>query len=164
MNTSRSVWWRGNKGEWYVVIQFVIFLAIILGPRSLPELPAWPAGLNSLAESAGVLLMALGGLVSLLSVFHLGANLTPLPHPKVGATLVVTGMYRFVRHPIYFGVILMAVGFALLVQGSVTLIEAVVLALFFDIKSQREELWLVEHFASYADYQKRVRKLIPFLY
>lgn len=135
-----------------------------MGPQNLTGEPTWPAGFGRLSEIAGLLLSALGGLVSLFAVFHLGSNLTPLPHPKAGATLVITGMCRFVRHPIYFGIILMAVGFALLVQGSITLFEAVLLGLFFDVKSRREELWLIEHFASYPDYQKRVRKLIPFLY
>lgn len=109
-------------------------------------------------------LLALGSLVSLLAALHLGSNLTPLPQPKEGATLVVTGMYRFVRHPIYFGVIMMGIGFALWVNGWLTLVEAVVLALFFDIKSRREEVWLAEHFSTYAAYQQRVRKLIPFVY
>ena len=38
------------------------------------------------------------------------------------------------------------------------------LAMFFDIKSRREEVWLAEHFPEYAAYQRRVRKLIPFIY
>ena len=58
----------------------------------------------------------------------------------------------------------MAIGFALSVQGWLTLFEALALAVFFDIKSRREEVWLAEHFPDYADYQRRVRKLIPFIY
>ena len=58
----------------------------------------------------------------------------------------------------------MAYGFALSLQGRVTLAEAAVLALFFDIKSRREEIWLADHFPAYDAYRQRVRKLIPFLY
>ncbi len=164
MDQSKQPWWRGQRGEWYVIAQFALFLLIVLGPRTVTGLPPWPAGLFSVSSIAGTVLLALGGLVSLLAVLHLGSNLTALPHPKEGATLVETGMYRFVRHPIYFGVIVMGIGFALSVQGWLTLFEAAALAVFFDIKSRREEVWLAEHFPNYEDYRRRVRKLIPFIY
>jgi len=164
MNPSNQPWWRGRRGEWYVVAQFVLFPVITLGPKTLAGMPPWPERLIGVSSIAGMVLLGLGGLVSLLAVVNLGSNLTPLPHPKDGATLVVSGMYRFVRHPIYFGVILMAAGFSLSIQGWLTLAEAAALALFFDIKSRREEIWLVEHFPAYGAYRRRVRKLIPFLY
>lgn len=164
MNTSRSPWWRGRRGEWYVVAQSVLFLAIVVGPRTVAGLPPWPSGLVGVASVAGTGLLVLGGAIALLAAVHLGSNLTPLPHPKEGGTLVVSGMYRFVRHPIYCGAILIATGFALLVQGWVSLGEAALLALFFDVKSRREEIWLAAHFPAYDAYRQRVRKLIPFVY
>ena len=39
-----------------------------------------------------------------------------------------------------------------------------ILFLFFDVKSHREEKWLASKYADYGHYQKRTRKLIPFLY
>ena len=52
----------------------------------------------------------------------------------------------------------------LLVRGPLTVLYAVLLLLFLDVKSRREERWLSAKFSSYADYRKRVRKLIPFVY
>jgi protein-S-isoprenylcysteine O-methyltransferase Ste14 len=164
MNTLMQRWWRGQRGEWFVIAQFTLLLAIILGPKTVAGLPPWPAHLFSLSSLGGVVLLVSGCLISLAAVLQLRSNLTPLPHPKDGATLVVAGMYRFVRHPIYLGVMLMATGFALFVQGWLTLGEAVILALFFDIKSRREEIWLTERFPDYTAYQRRVWKLIPFRY
>lgn len=164
MITGKTPWWRGRRGEWYVIFQLALFLAIVLGPQTLARWPPWPVALSGIAVPLGWGLLSLGALVALIAVRHLGANLTPLPHPKAGATLVVTGLYRVVRHPIYFGVILMAVGYALMVEGWLTLLEALLLAVFFDIKSRREEVWLVEHFPDYAEYRHKVAKLIPFLY
>lgn len=68
------------------------------------------------------------------------------------------------RHPIYGGVILLAFGWALWVQGTLTLLWALVLTVFFDVKSRREELWLIARFPAYADYRRRVCKLLPFIY
>ena len=75
-----------------------------------------------------------------------------------------TGAYRLVRHPIYGGIILMAYGWGLVAQGFFTLAYASLVFLFLDLKSRREEGWLEEKFPGYAGYQKRVRKLIPFIY
>jgi protein-S-isoprenylcysteine O-methyltransferase Ste14 len=64
----------------------------------------------------------------------------------------------------YAGGIVLAFGWALAVHGWLTLVYATVLAIFLDIKSSREERWLVEKFPEYPDYQRRVSKLIPFIH
>ena len=163
MTISKHTWWKGQRGEWYVVLQLNFFALILFGPRTAFGL-YWPASMTAASMAVGGALFALGCVVSSIAVFHLGSNLTPLPHPKDDATLVLTGLYRLVRHPIYFGVILMAFGWALFVQGWLTLAYAVVLAVFFDIKTRREEVWLARRFPQYAEYRTRVRKLIPFIY
>ena len=58
----------------------------------------------------------------------------------------------------------MAIGWAIFVQGWLTLAYSAMLVLFFDVKSRREEAWLTQRFPDYLDYQRRVRKLIPFIY
>ena len=64
----------------------------------------------------------------------------------------------------YCGAILGALGWAVVCQGWLTVGYGVLLFAFFDLKSRREESWLVARFAEYSEYQKRVRKLIPFVY
>lgn len=108
--------------------------------------------------------MALGGLLAGAGMFRLGANLTALPHPKDDAVMVETGPYRLVRHPIYSGGILAALGWGLWVHGWLTLGYSLLLFLFFDLKSRREERWLSDQFPGYAAYRQRVRKLVPFFY
>jgi len=152
-------WWKGHRGEWYVVLQAALFALVVLGPRG-----AWLALPTAVARTAGFALIGAGALVALAAVLRLGRNLTPLPHPREDATLVEGGPYAWVRHPIYGGVILVAFGWALLVQGWLTLLWAVLLLVFLDIKSRREEVWLMARFPDYANYQRRVRKLIPFIY
>ncbi|NKQ34282.1 MAG: isoprenylcysteine carboxylmethyltransferase family protein, partial [Chloroflexi bacterium] len=83
---------------------------------------------------------------------------------KEDATLVEYGAYKIVRHPIYSGIILGAFGWGFLMNNLPTLALAVVLFIFFDIKSRREENALCCKFENYGLYQQRVRKLIPYLY
>lgn len=162
--TKSTSWWRGKRGEWYVVIQAVLFTLVAFGPRTLPGVPPWPEATRWPALLSGGTLALAGALLAFFGAFSLGRNLTPLPHPKDDATLVESGAYRLVRHPIYAGIILMSYGWALLARSWLTLAYATVVLLFLDLKSRREERWLKEKFPGYAQYSKRVRKLIPFIY
>jgi protein-S-isoprenylcysteine O-methyltransferase Ste14 len=94
----------------------------------------------------------------------LRANLTPLPHPRDGATLIHGGVYALVRHPIYGGLIIAAAGWGLLIASFAALVLAALLFAFFDVKSRREEAWLEDRFADYPAYRHRTHRLIPFLY
>lgn len=156
-------WWRGTRGEWWVVLQFALLAVIVAAPATLPGLPPWPAVLYLPSRIVGGLLLAAGTLLAFTAAPRLGRNLTPLPRPRPGGDLVVEGAYRFVRHPIYSGLIAMAFGWALWRRGWLTLGLAVVLLLFFDRKSKREERWLRETYPGYDDYAKRVGRLVPFL-
>lgn len=143
------------------MVQALLVALILFGPITVPFLPPWPPALSPVA---GSMLLALGGGLSLSAGLKLGTNLTPLPHPKDGATLVEGGLYRLVRHPIYLGVILMGLGWTLRVQGWLPLAWTVALMVLFDLKARREERWLIARFPAYADYCRRVRRLIPFIY
>ena len=155
--------WRGARGEWYVAGQLVLMAVVFLAPRRLRGWPPWPAPLARVATFAGAALALAGAWLFVASVLRLGANLTPLPRPKPQGTLVRTGPYAIVRHPIYAGGLALALGWALLVHGSLTLLYVAALLVFLDIKSAHEERWLVARYPDYADYRRRVRKLIPFV-
>ncbi|MEN9206884.1 MAG: isoprenylcysteine carboxylmethyltransferase family protein, partial [Gloeomargarita sp. GMQP_bins_14] len=97
-------------------------------------------------------------------LLHLGENLTPLPHPKDTGQLVTTGVYGWVRHPIYSSVIFLALAYACW-RGSWThFLGTAGLLLFFDRKAAQEERWLQEKFPTYQTYRQRVKKLIPGVY
>ncbi len=164
MEMTRTPWWKGERGEWYLALQAVLFVLVAVGPRTWPGLPAWGVGWSRAGSVGGGLLLVAGGLLAGAGAVNLGRNLTPLPRPKDDASLVVAGAYRIVRHPIYSGLSAMSFGWGLWAHGWLTLGYALLLFLFFDLKSRREETWLREKYPAYADYQRRVRKLVPFVY
>ncbi len=112
----------------------------------------------------GSVAILVGGLGFAAGIFRLGTNLTAVPYPKDQGTLIETGPYRFVRHPMYSGMILMALGWSFWIHGWLTIGYALILFVFFDIKARHEEKWLTEKFAGYPAYQARVHKLIPYVY
>ncbi|RPI04639.1 MAG: isoprenylcysteine carboxylmethyltransferase family protein [Ignavibacteriae bacterium] len=161
---SHSPWWHGAHGEWFVVIQIILMLLIFLGPQNTAGWPIWTFPSPFFWSMGGGILFLAGCSLLLTGLFRLGTNLTPVPYPKENATLIENGPYKLVRHPMYCGGIIMALGWAFFVQGWLTLGYTILLGILFDIKSRREEKWLSEKFGGYALYQQRVRKLIPFVY
>jgi protein-S-isoprenylcysteine O-methyltransferase Ste14 len=148
----------GKRGEGWVVLQMVLFVVILLAPRIPPIVfPLWLQGL-------GLLLLAVGGVFGTWGILALGKNLTAFPKPLEGGVLVTSGPYAYVRHPIYSGLILGTLGWALFRANFLGVALALLLFLFFDLKSRREERWLGEAYAGYEEYQGKVRKLIPWVY
>jgi protein-S-isoprenylcysteine O-methyltransferase Ste14 len=160
----RQPWWKGARGEWYVVAQFILIGLILAASVWLTPDRSWPAPWHGLATGAGLLLGAAGLALSLAGLAALGRNLTALPHPKDDAELVEAGAYRLVRHPIYSGLVLGALGWSLLLHSPPALLLSLGLLVLFDLKSRREERFLARRFPGYASYQRRVKKLIPFVY
>lgn len=158
-----SPWWRGTRGEWYVIVQFVLLGLAFVTPWLTRE-DAWPAPWAGLARVVGVLLLLVGAALSAVGLLGLGSNLSPLPHPKQDAALVETGLYGLMRHPIYSGLIAGGLGWALVHNSWLTLLLAAVIFVFFDFKARREERALRAHFPAYARYAQRVRRFIPFIY
>jgi protein-S-isoprenylcysteine O-methyltransferase Ste14 len=162
---SSKPWWKGAHGEWYVIAQIALMVLMVVSPKTLPGWPAWSPMFTWLGTIGGGFLVLAGVLLFIPAIFRLGSNLTAVPYPKERGTLIETGPYRLVRHPIYCGVLLIGFGGALLVHGWLTLGYAILMLLFLDVKSRREEEWLKAKYADYDAYQKHVvHRLIPFLY
>lgn len=151
-----------ERGAWYVVVQGILICLILIGPQGSPLIKSEP--FVAILQSCGIAVGLLACLVMVIAAINLGKNLTPLPCPKDNAVLIQTGLYRYVRHPIYFGVLLAALAWLLIFPGIYILAYSIFLFVLFDIKARREEGWLVERFPSYKDYQARVKKLIPGVY
>jgi protein-S-isoprenylcysteine O-methyltransferase Ste14 len=55
----------------------------------------------------------LGLIILLVALLQVNKNLTPFPTQLSEGTHIKTGLYKLVRHPIYSGIILAAIGFGL---------------------------------------------------
>jgi protein-S-isoprenylcysteine O-methyltransferase Ste14 len=152
----------GPRGEGWVVIQVVLlWLAVALG---FGWNDAWTGPARVLSAVAGAAVGLAGTVLVVRGRRDLGEAMTPLPHPRAQAALVETGVYALVRHPIYGGIVLLALGWGLVTASPAVLLVAAVTLGFFRLKSAREEAWLLERYPAYADYRRRTRRLIPYLY
>ena len=153
--TGWNLSWRGlmnnAQGEWWLVGQLVLILAVIL-------LPAWPAAWSDLPPlqlrwvclAIGWSLLGGGALLASQALITLGVNLSPLPEPKAGIDLVSNGPYRLCRHPLYLAVLICATGVMLIRLSALHGILLVALAFVLRGKATREERRLLQRHPSYA--------------
>jgi protein-S-isoprenylcysteine O-methyltransferase Ste14 len=153
-----------SRGELWVIAQVVLLVLIIFAPPRLDPIPVLPDTLQGILLILGLLIGISGLSMILASAAYLGSNLTIYTHPKPTASLAQNGIYGIVRHPMYAGVILTALGWSLIRNSIPSFLLTVALALLLDFKAREEERLLVQRFPDYADYSKRVKRLIPFLY
>jgi protein-S-isoprenylcysteine O-methyltransferase Ste14 len=152
----------GPRGEGWVVIQFILLALVALA--GLVTGNAWGSPLANLTSLVGLALMAGGAALVGRGLMDLGGNLTPVPFPRDDARLVDSGVYALVRHPLYGGLIVTAVGWSLVSASPPALLLSGGLAVFFDLKSRREEVWLRERYAEYPAYVTRTKRLLPWVY
>jgi protein-S-isoprenylcysteine O-methyltransferase Ste14 len=143
-----------------VWLGFVLFVAAWVHPFG-------PVAIRrtTLSNSIGVTICALGLFVAIWSRKALGAEWSRDVELKQGHKLVERGPYRFMRHPIYTGHLLMGVGTAI---ASGLVVAFVGLASFvagFWIKLNQEERLLLRGFPDeYSAYKARVKALIPYMF
>jgi len=149
----------GDKGQGWVGLQLVTLGAVVV--VGWWDRGGWPDGPRGWLAVVGAVSLLCGVLVAGLAVTGLGSALTANPAPLPGATLRTDGVYGVVRHPIYTGLLQIAVGVALL-TGPWTLVPALALAVVLDLKRRVEESYLERAYPGYAAYRERVRwALVP---
>jgi protein-S-isoprenylcysteine O-methyltransferase Ste14 len=147
-----------DRGTGWVIAQFALIGACFLAALVPPD---WPARARGVLTVLGAVLALAGVLVAVAAARALGRGLTPFPRPLPGASLVATGPYRVVRHPIYSGGLLFFLGWSLY-AGPAALVVTLALAVLWAGKTAVEERHLRSAHPSYAAYAEHVRfRLVP---
>jgi protein-S-isoprenylcysteine O-methyltransferase Ste14 len=136
-------------------------MAATIGLGFLP--PDWPDPVDRPLDWAGAAFAILGANLLYLSARALGRSLTPFPRPREDGELVTEGPYRWARHPIYGGGILLFLGWALY-SGPPALLGVAALALVWTGKSKLEERLLAERYPGYERYRRETpHRFVPFI-
>ena len=143
-------------GGLLVAVQFGTLGALIIltAPRLMQ--PALPA--------SAWLAMILSGFVGLWALAaNRPGNFNIHPTPRADGKLVAHGPYRWIRHPMYTAVSLLGLACALALGSALAWLLWLVLSLVLLIKALLEERWMTALHPSYAHYQARTRRFIPFI-
>ena len=111
----------------------------------------------------GFVLFLAGLLVAIWARVYLGRNWGMPMSLKQDPELVTSGPYRFIRHPIYSGILLAVLGTAL-VSGLYWLIILIAVGLYFIYSASQEEKIMLRQFPeTYPVYMRKTKMLIPFV-
>jgi protein-S-isoprenylcysteine O-methyltransferase Ste14 len=122
--------------------------------RLLPNVPdVWATGLAVTALGIGI---------SIWARLSLGANWSGTVTLKDNHELVRNGLYRWIRHPIYTGILLGMVGSAMIKGHLRGFIGVLVVLVGFYIKARREERFLREEFgAGFEEHSRQTGMFLP---
>jgi protein-S-isoprenylcysteine O-methyltransferase Ste14 len=145
-----------KKSRLLVTIQFILLAVIFFLPVKAPgaETPSWILELGSFIVWPGL------GIV-LISIFKLGQSLTASPIPKDDSQLKTDGLYKWIRHPIYTGLILTTLGIALEVGSVSKLFFVGGLIVLFNYKAKWEETFLLKRYPEYRTYMSKTGRFVP---
>lgn len=150
--------------------RWVLFPIIVLGLAGA-FVPAWTDRIGfwtidgDAVRWAGVALTLIGGALRLAPVFILGHRFSGLVAIQPNHTLVTGGLYRYVRHPSYLGLIVTSIGWALAFRSLVGVLLALCSIPPIVARIRSEEALLRSEFGSdYEAYRAKTFRLIPGLY
>lgn len=140
-------------GLWGAVFAYLLNPAWVAWARI--DLPEW-------ARWLGVA-MGIASVFGIYWVFsNLGNNVSPTVVTRKNHTLVTSGPYRWVRHPLYAVGFLAYTGFALLAENWFIALMTALGLIFLTIRLPKEEARLIERFGSqYTDYMQRTGRFLP---
>ena len=111
-----------------------------------------------------ITIFLIGGLFGIWALTHnrLG-NFYIQPKMRENAKLVTTGIYGYIRHPMYFSVIVMMLAFVTSTPTTVEIVLFISLIVVLVLKAKREEkLWL-NHNKEYQRYKEQTKLFIPYV-
>jgi len=137
----------------YVIIQFACIIWLLLQSDFQQ------------ANLLHVVIILLAGLIGVWAIISMRLdNINIAPALKDNHRLVTTGIYSYIRHPMYASVILFCTAMLGTHLNCINGLVFAVLLLDLWLKLRHEERLLSERFPEYRDYQNRTKMIIPFIY
>ena len=112
---------------------------------------------NSLSYLVGVLIIIIALIILLVAIKDLGRYLSPFPRPINNSNLVTSGIYRFMRHPMYYSLIFISFGVFIIKLSVYYLFLLISLGLIIKFKISLEEQYLKNKFKKYLLYKNEVK-------
>jgi len=165
VSTKRTIYRESSaeRARYWLVLVIGYFLAI--KSSSLPSPFDWLVVPHTkLSAWVGAFLCVSGLVFAIWARVILGRNWSGVITLKEGHELIERGPYRVVRHPIYTGILAMFAGTAIAMGYFGGFLGLLLVFVSFWLKLKREEDLMLKHFPyKYAVYQRRVKRIIPFL-
>ena len=142
----------------------VVVLLMVLIPPYCDRHNIWTID-GDAVRYLGLALFFGGCVLRLAAAFVLGRRFSGLVAIQRDHQLKTDGLYRYIRHPSYTGLLVAMIGWALVFRSIIGLGLNIFLFLLLLSRMNDEEKFLETHFGSeYQAYRKRTKRLVPFVY
>jgi protein-S-isoprenylcysteine O-methyltransferase Ste14 len=142
-----------KKGILFVIPQFLLILLIAFTPKNPHS--------QSIGKILGSILFFLGAAVLCFAWIALKPSITAFPEPKPEAPFITTGIYKYVRHPMYLGLLCVAAGVTYIRWSRSAAIETLLLFILLRFKMRYEDRLLRMKWPAATDYQEQTGALLP---
>jgi protein-S-isoprenylcysteine O-methyltransferase Ste14 len=143
------------KDTIFVAVQMLLLLALLF------PIIDYNFAIIDEVKSISTIIKWIGFAIIATAILQLNKNITPFPTPKQGSQLIQSGLFKYIRHPIYTGILLVAFCMAIY-NGSVwQFITSFLLVILFYFKSSYEETELTKVFWEYNNYKQKVGRFLP---
>jgi len=102
-------------------------------------------------------LIVVASIFIIFSLKELGKSISPMPRPKQNSKLITSGIYTILRHPMYYSLIVISIGFFMKSFTIYNLILTILLMFIISNKIKIEEEHLTKKFIKYNSYKKEVK-------
>ena len=150
-----TIFLKKSYESFLVLLQFFIIILHFIHLEFIPKKEIMQV--NFIFSFVGFLLIIISTIVMLISIKDLGSNLSPFPRPIVNGNLTTSGIYSFIRHPMYYSLILISFGFFITKLSFYHLCLTISLALIIKFKIILEEKYLNKKFKKYFIYTDKVK-------
>ena len=146
---------KGAYDLMLVSLQFIIISLHFFQWEFMPQIQIIQA--SPFSYSLGILIIIIAFIIMLVSIKDLGRNLSLFPRPRNNSNLVITGIYRFMRHPMYYSLIFISFGVFITKLSIYYLFLSISLCLIIKFKIALEEQYLKNKYKNYLLYKNEVK-------
>jgi protein-S-isoprenylcysteine O-methyltransferase Ste14 len=161
---------RYESRFFFVMLYTIMILAVVASNYDPTGITAGKNGgsisdVNLVLMGIGVGMIFLGLIIRIVAMGTLKKNFSNRLRIREGHTLVTNGIYHWIRHPAYLGLILIVLGIPVLLSSVLGFLVMFLVVPLLLHRIKLEEAMLIGQFgAKYEEYMSQSKRLIPFLY
>ena len=142
----------------------IVFVAMVIVPPYTDRRNLWTID-GDAVRYIGLALFFIGSILRLAAAFELGHRFSGVVAIQPDHQLKTDGLYWYIRHPSYTGLLVSTIGWCLVFRSTIGLLLNLVLFLLLLSRMADEEKFLEGHFGeAYRAYERKTRRLVPFVY
>jgi protein-S-isoprenylcysteine O-methyltransferase Ste14 len=157
----KSILTLKTKDRTYLPVLLTFIITLVSVPFEFDLLHkqfSWPFMIS------GIIICILATIIRLKGHFDLGRGFSTRVEKQGNHKLVTTGIYRFIRHPMYLAIILLLTGSCIMLKAVFSWVFVIINFYTLHVRIKKEESFMMENFPEYSAYMKKTYKLFPYLY